>query len=367
MTRSTSPDVVFVLGSWARGGTEVQALELLRGLASRGLHVVLVLVEGELPFEVPGVSCVGLGADRGWRGAITVPRAVLRLRRYLRRSRPRVVHSALARGYVVTACAIRGGRMPRVISWRRNAGSHMLGRGPVVRLVDRWCARRADVVVANSEAVMSFWRPLLGPKVDVTVVPNSIDDRFFIESDYRSAPNDLEPVLISVGALKPVKAHETLIDACAALQAQGQAVQLVLVGDGERRAELESQARTLAVPLRVTGVLDDVLPALRGASIYVHSAVSEGVSNAVLEAMAAGLPVVVPDIPGMSELIGEAGMLYSAGSATALASAVALLLDDGSRREALGRAAQTQATAYRLEAIVQMYVELYNVGDSCAA
>lgn len=362
-----SPHVVMVLGQWARGGTELQALDLVRALSDRGLSVALVVVEGDMPVTVPGVPTLCLGGRRGLLGPVSLAWAAVRLRRYLRKSRPTVVHSALARGYVVTACAVSRGSGPRVVSWRRNEGTHLQRRGRLALAVERWAARRADVVVANSGSVRDYWRALLGGDVEVRVIPNSIDDRFFEGADAAMADPSAAPVLISVGALKPVKAHATIVEACTSLQERGRRVDLVLVGDGVRRLDLEARAREAGVRLRVTGVVDDVLPWLRGATLYVHSSTSEGVSNAVMEAMASGLPVVVPEIPGMDTLVGAAAVLYPPGSAEGLADAVEVLLDQPATRLALGRAGRERMSGNRARRVVDEYVALYGLEDLCAA
>lgn len=356
-----SADVVFVLGRWARGGTELQAIELVCSLRDRGLSVALVVVEdGVLP-DVSGVPVITMGARRGLRGAPTLLRAALRLRRYVRRQSPRVVHSAMARGYIVTALALRRGG-PKVVSWRRNVGTHLLGRSGLWQRLDRWAARRADLVIVNSVAVRDYWRSVCGAGVDIEVVPNSVDDRFFnvIPS------NCAAPRLVSVGALKQVKAHETLIDACAGLARLGRAAELVLVGDGPRRAHLEAHAQDLGVELAVTGVVDDVVPHLASAKVYVHSSTSEGVSNAIIEAMATGLPVVVPDILGMAGFVGEAGRLYIAGDVADLVSVLDGLLGDDAECTVLGRAARRRAANHRDRSITDRYIDLYGVSDLCA-
>lgn len=364
-----SPHVVFVLGQWARGGTELQSLALVRALAERGLRVALVVVEGEMPVAIPGVPAICLGGRRGLWGPLSLACAVVRLRRYLRRARPLIVHSALARGYVLTACAVARGSGPRTVSWRRNEGTHLRGRGRLARAVERWAAQRTDVVVANSESVRDYWRTVVGDSVDIQVIPNTIDDRFFTGAGAGAGAADRpgRAVLVSVGALKPVKAHETILAACALLRGGDRDAEVVLVGDGSRREALIAQAQAEGVPLRVTGVVDDVLPWLREATVYVHSSTSEGVSNAIMEAMAAGLPVVVPEIPGMSDLVGEAAVRYPAGSVKRLADELGVLLDQPDSRQALGREARARMSGRRSAAVVDHYIAVYGLGNLCAA
>lgn len=366
MKGGLSPDVVFVLGQWARGGTELQSVALVNGLTERGLHVALVVVEGDMPVELPGVPTICLGARRGLLGPFSLALAVMRLRFYLHRTRPRVVHSALARGYVVAACALKRGAGTRVVSWRRNEGIHLEGRGRWATKVERWAARRADVLVANSEAVRTYWQALAGESVEIQVVPNTIDDRFFAGDEVSATGRTGRGVLVSVGALKPVKAHETIIAACWLLRAAGRDLELVLVGDGSRRDELDALSRAMGIPLRITGVVDDVLPWLRSATLYVHSSVSEGVSNAIMEAMAAGLPLVVPDIAGMQEIVGEAAVRYPVGSAGDLADAIGALLDDPDARRALGQSARARMSTQRAASVIDHYVAIYGVEGLCA-
>lgn len=180
-------------------------------------------------------------------------------------------------------------------------------------------------------------------------------------ADYRLGD---PPTLVYVGRLHPQKGLDVLLQAMRALADEGQAARLRLVGDGPARDDLQALSGRLGLEQQVTfvGQSDQVMLELATADVFVLPSRAEGLSNALLEAMAAGLPAVVSNIPGNVDVIEHQrnGLLFMVEDARALADCLAQLLDQEELRARLGQAArQTVEDRFSLDAVSQLYVKLY--------
>ena len=230
---------------------------------------------------------------------------------------------------------------PDVVAFHDRKGLQLLPRGglgvPAVvhRRVDfvpsRWSwhrYRRADGVVAVSEAVARVMRRVVAGGPWVEVVHDGV------------APPPPVPIegpgegrLLAVGALVDHKGHRTLLDALVELPG----ATLIIAGEGPRRPRLERQVARLGLSGRVqlVGQIDDVDRLRRGADLLVHPSHEEGLGQAVLEALLAGLPVVAAAAGGLPESVGGVGWLVPPRRPTRLAKALRQALSAPSARERL--------------------------------
>ena len=151
------------------------------------------------------------------------------------------------------------------------------------------------------------------------------------------------PVVGTVGRLELRKGHDVLLAAMERLRGRRPAPQLVVVGDGPAGEDLRRLARSLGLgaDARFTVTLEDVRPVLAATDVFALPSREEGMSNALMEAMAASRPVVATDVGGTGEVLdrGRLGLLVPPDDAMALGDAIAGLLDDPSRAAALATAA----------------------------
>jgi glycosyltransferase involved in cell wall biosynthesis len=234
----------------------------------------------------------------------------------------------------------------------------------------RSIARNATAWVANSEAIVADLTRWGVPSERVHVIPNGID----IPADGRPQPRNGVVRFVSMGRLDAEKAVDQTIRAFAALPVDTPA-RLTILGDGPCRQELEVLSRRLGQDGRIAfaGVVPDVTPYLRKADVYLSTSVSEGMSNALLEAMSHGVMPVVSRVSGADELVeeGVSGFLFPPGDETALATRLAEALSMTSeRRRATGEAARAAIrTRFLFDQVAERHLALYRKlieAETCA-
>jgi glycosyltransferase involved in cell wall biosynthesis len=204
----------------------------------------------------------------------------------------------------------------------------------------------------------------------IQVIENGIDVAQYRPSHDRSALRrklGLTPdrrYVANVARLHPVKDQATLVRAFSMVAATHAEVDLLLVGDGPERGRLQALVTEMGLVTRVNflGVRSDVPDILRAADLFALTSVSEAASLTLLEAMAAGLPVVVTDVGGNPEIVrdGQEGLLVPRGDAEKTAAALLRLLRNPNEAESLGQAgARRVQERYRLERTIESYGELY--------
>lgn len=226
-------------------------------------------------------------------------------------------------------------------------------------LVCRYCSR---VVALNQETVEELQKAGFAPE-QVVRIPNGV----VVTNDWKTTYRLHTPAhLVFVGRMQPQKGLDILLQALARLKALHLAVDwtLTVFGDGLCRAEYESLANNLGIAEQVQfkGQIPDVPARLLTTDLFILPSRAEGMSNALLEAMAAGMPCIATCIAGNTDLIedGVNGLLVPPGDPEALAGALASLLDSQTLREKLALGARkTICQYYTIESVADRYVNLY--------
>lgn len=260
-----------------------------------------------------------------------------------RRSLKRILHSAGCdmlhvqcvsnNGYYALRSANETG-LPLVVSLQGELSmdaNHVYQRSAQLRRTWRALMTRADVVTGCSAQVIDEAIGFYGEGLEakVRVVPNGIDARAVRAAKPEPWPR---PYLFGIGRLVPQKGFDLLIDAFAALSSEIPEIDLVIAGDGPERVALEERARTVAGRVHLVGSLpsERAFAFFRGASGFVLPSRHEPQGIVVLEAMAAGAPVVAACVGGVAETVrdGENGLLFEGGNVAALTSRLRLLVQD---------------------------------------
>ncbi len=300
------------------GGSERHLLTLLPALAARGVDVRFLGLDDTsrapdpfydaltVPFErMPAPRDLDLGLARRVRSAS--------------RSAD-VVHTHLVHADVYGALGAR-----RLVSTKHNDDPFRAG---AFRFVERALARRAARIIAITNALARFQVERVGlPASKVEVIHYGLDD--LPQAWGTNLPDPVPPeahILLCICRLEPQKGVDTAITALAHIPD----THLVVLGEGPQRAQLESLARSLDVPVYLPGRVPDVAAWLRRADLLVHPARWEGFGLALLEAMLASLPVVATNVSSIPEIVvdGETGRLVPPDEPDSLAAAVNAVLAD---------------------------------------
>jgi glycosyltransferase involved in cell wall biosynthesis len=373
--------VSLFIGELGLGGTERQVVLLASGLYQRGIDTDVIVMfaggEREKDLQAAGVPVVNLGFRRRPVGPGMVWAnlgAVGRLVRHLRHRRPAVLHAFLFHSYLLAAPAARLARVPVLVAGRRSLGYFKGGRRWVFA-IERAATAVTDLLIANAEAVAADARDDEGVPADkVIVIYNALPDAAFEVAAAEQVPGLDErgrPVVLCVANLLSYKGHRFLVEAAALLRERGLAITLALAGDGPERPVLQAQAAERGVDIRFLGPRTDVPHLLARADAVVLPSLTEGLSNAVMEAMAAGRPVVATDVGGTGELLRhDRGILVPPGDAEALADGLQRLLTDPDYAARLAAAAhawvrENAALDTMIDRHVAVYTELWE--RKCAA
>ncbi len=356
--------VCFLIDELAPAGTETQLLALLRHLDRGRIEPTLCLLRGDNPVsralepaECP-VHRLGVGS---LRHPLTLVRAA-RFARFLRRERIDVLQAFFPDSCYFGLPAAWLARVPHRIRTRNNLG-HWLT--PMHRMLGRLLNRITTRTLTNCRAAREALLAAEGPAPEsVIVLENGVDLRRFESIPALTAAGADVVRVGAVANLRAVKGLDLLVTAAARLAAAHPRVVFEVAGEGEERAALEIQIikSGLEVNFALRGGVVDVPGFLAGLRVAVLCSHAEGMSNALLEYMAAGRAVVATAVGAAPELLedGVHGLLVPPGDADALTRAIDRLLRDPPLAARLGRAARSRAfRRYSREAMVRRFEEFY--------
>jgi len=345
MTESR-PRVLHVLACDDWGGVEVQiATQVLRWGDAPGTQAVAFL---QPPGPISALLREGSGRASTLAGRAGVLGAVIRLSRLLRRERVEVVAAyGLKAGIVTRAAAFLGGRPAVVIGVRSrhfSQGEPGELRTKGVIALERMLVGAVAAYDANSCGGRDFLVAAGFPRDRFSVIPNAVD-----LPERRADPQRMHaPRIVCVARLVALKQHDVLLKSLAELVSDGSDLRCELVGAGPEELRLRELVGSLGLAGRVEflGRLGqgEILDRLADADLFVLTSSYEGMPGSVLEAMAAGLPVVATDVNGTREVVedGVTGLLVPSGDAGALAAALRRLLADPGLRARMGTAGRAR-------------------------
>jgi len=367
------PRLGIVIGQLSHGGAERQTVLLAQGLRRSGIlePVVLCYSHATQPHGAE-LSASGVAWFCPPAAAASRLRRVLWLVGEVRRQRCALVYGVLNGGNILGGVAALAWGLPLVASVR-NADSQLPRH---TRALSGWFCRRAAVVVANSASCARSLRHDLGVRHGrVRVIPNALslpapkpDARASLRGAW-GVP-DGAVVMGTVANLKAQKRPAFLLAVHATLAERSLApVHTVWIGDGPERGVVEvalarlpaAVARTLHFP----GASADVADCLAAFDVFVLTSAYEGLPNALLEAMAAGLPCVATDVPGTRDVFAEAGdqeigILADPDDPTRFAECVLALLQHPQRARRLGENAQRYVLqGYDVQHMVDAYARVF--------
>ncbi|MEU7556306.1 glycosyltransferase family 4 protein [Streptomyces sp. NPDC044571] len=328
---------VQVLGG-AGAGSSAHVRSLATGLAARGVGVTVCAspeAEGEYDFTGAGAQFT---PDAG-----SALRAVC--------AHADVVHAHGVRAGMRAALALRGRRVPLVVTWHGGGPAAEGPLGRLGRLLERHVARAAAVVLGASsdQVALARARGARDARLAPVAVPSG-PARPVDPGKVRAELGAVErPLIVAVGSLVPHRGYSVLLDAARAWRVLEPAPLVVIAGEGPQRPELSRRIEVEGLPVRLLGWRRDAAHLLAAADLAVLPSRWEARSLLAQEALRIGVPLVATAVGGMQELVGDAGVLVPYGDAGALASAVVKLLVEPDRRAALSAAGRAQAATWPSE------------------
>lgn len=367
--------VLFFVGSMNAGGAERVAATLSNAWAARGDEVCLVMThlasrESFYPLH-PQVRCVPLADYLPARGRWLKPVAKARaIRTIYHEFQPDVVLSFLTNVNVNVLHALKNIQTPIVVCERTHP---LYSRSATrsLRLLRRWLYPRASrVVLQTTASAQDFVREQTHSR-SYAVVPNPIDPPLLQRRPAYENTLRMPPKIIALGRLAEVKRFDLLIEAFAALPDAYQTWELHLYGDGPQHEALQQLAHQRGVDGRVffQGRTDEPWQKLSESQLFVLCSAYEGFPNALLEAMALGLPCITLDCPSGPAEITEQGqvarLLPKNADVQTLAQALEQLMGDPKQRRDLGAAARESVVRrYALETVLTRWDELFTELES---
>lgn len=355
--------VVLAINTLARGGAERQLVELATGLDRErfSISVLCVVAGGPLAEELTSAGIpVAIFDSRK-------PPELFRLIAYVGRQAPDIVHSFLFGSNIVATLAATLVRTPVVITSRRSLGFFKDGR-PHYDLLQGIANRFTDIVIANSEAVRedTLRRERLGADKVRTIHNGVALDVPALDRDRSRSTllgdGDRGPLVLVVANLIPYKGLDYFVDAWRGVVRAVPGARAVIVGEGPARTELEARAADLGSSIRFIGSRDNLPELLQGADLVVQASLYEGFPNAVLEAMAAGRPVVATAVGGTVEAVEpkRSGMLVPPRDSAALADAMVQILTQPDLARSYGFAGRKRVEAeFSVARMLGRYADLY--------
>lgn len=363
------------------GGPATHVVVADTGLADRGWETLLLFGtvepdEAEVDLQATGIPMQRVPSLARPIRPLADLRTAVTIARVIRRYRPDVIHTHLSKaGLLGRAVAIATSRAVRVHTFHGTVFGGYFGStasGGIVR-AERLLGHRSDAIVALSDRQRDeLIENGIAPAARIRVVPLGLNlERFVLGREVaartaarRSLAIPAEAfVIVAIGRLVPIKRLDRLIDAFALVASRVPGSLLYLVGDGSERAALQARVAAAGLLDRVTlvgwsGATPDWYA---GTDVVALTSDREGTPLALIEAAAAGRPVVATDVGGVADVVadGSTGFVVPTSSVDALADRLTQLALDPELRRAMGREAPTQSTRYSADRLVADLDGLY--------
>jgi len=357
------------------GGTGQEHLAILKQLAGRYDLLADVVTSSPTPGLAveklsDNITIYKVGVHKKnlhyWRKIEVVEWLFMARRPYrqlLSQNRYDLVHvfSALPTGWL---CRRDLDRTPYIISL---CGSDVPGQHNRLQLeykltapLSRRLWSKASVIIALSDGLRKRALAFM-PLANIEIIPNGVDLSRFYPAPDKSLEGDLK--LLTVGRLSATKRIDMLIEAVDILNKKGKPVRLTIAGGGKLQAELEGliKQKGLSNIIRLTGRIDpQQMPEVyRQHDMFVSASYQEGMSNAMVESIATGLPIITTRCEGVEELIGDNGIVVEDATAGALAETINNLSEDRKKYNEMIAAAKRLAEKLGWDKIAEQYLEIY--------
>lgn len=353
--------VLHVITSLRTGGAERLMVDLLPRLRERGLVVELAVLDGTQTDFYSALEALGIRIHMLGMGvrAMHSPRCVPALRRLMRQFDVIHTHNTPCQFFVAIA-SVGMKQAPKLVTTEHSTMNRRRNSF-LFRLLDKWMYGRYNKIIGVSDSTtLSLLNYLHGFQQSITINNGIAVDAFL----HATAAQDIMEAfgqnkrLVMSAAFRYPKDHETVIRALHLLPNN---YHLLLAGDGERRTMVEDfvEKELLSQRVHFLGNRNDVANVLKAADVIVMSSRYEGLSLSSLEGLASGRPVVASDVPGLREIVGDAGLLFPQGDAQALAKTILDLEENATLCQQTIEKGLQLALQYDISTMIEAYWQVY--------
>lgn len=350
MVKGKNLKITFVTATLTSGGSERVMSIVANKMQERGYEVEIVCLNDQIVFYPinEGIKITHVEVESGTK---SLPKKLWWFRKYIKQTQPDVVVAFMVSVYTVTLLALMGVKIP-VISSVRNDPAYSNLRKKITRKI--LLPRSAHVVVQTQQIKQFFNKNI---QKMTTVIYNPVNEKVF-----ELQPIEKENRIISVGRLYLQKDQKMMIEAFAKVSEKFPQWSLVIFGEGPEREALELLVERLKVKDKVSlpGRSENIIDELNKSKVFCLSSIYEGMSNALVEAICVGLPIVTTKVSGTEELIqdGENGFTVNIGDTDAMATALTKLLGDEGLQKQFAENNKAQASKFETDAIVDQWEEV---------
>jgi len=299
--------------------------------------------------------------------------ALWRLFLLLRQRQPAIVHLHTAKAGFIGRLAARAAGLKGVVYTTHGHIFHgyfnCLKTAIFIRMEQLAAACGGLITTLSEVEKQDFVCRRIAPAAQIIPVPNGLDLVPFITAQRGAVRREIgldeeTPVIAWVGRFEPVKGPEIFLEVCRQLQRQyGSRLKAVMAGDGALNEKIRQKRELSGLHdfLLLPGFRQDIISFFTDIDLLVVTSINEGFGMVILEAMAAGKPVVTHDVGGIAELVvdGETGFLVPPGDVDAICSRLNLLLNDRELYAAMSQAARRRAKTYSLTAMTDRFDVIY--------
>ena len=362
--------ITFVTATLTSGGSERVMSIVANKMQERGYEVEIICLNDQIVFYPinEGIKITHVEVEAGTK---SLPKKLWWFRKYIQKTQPDIVIAFMVSVYTVTLLALMGVDIP-VISSVRNDPAYSNLRKKITRKI--LLPRSAHVVVQTQQIKQYFSKNI---QKKTTVIYNPVNERVFEAPlnppSMGSYDNDNPGLkikderlnrIISVGRLYPQKDQKTMIEAFAKVSKKHPDWKLVIFGEGPERGALETMIQDPRFKIQdkvsLPGRSENIIDELKKSKIFCLSSVYEGMSNALVEAICVGLPIVTTKVSGTEELIqdGENGFTVNVGDKDAMAEALTKIIEDDNLQKQFAEKNKAQAVKFETNAIVDQWEEV---------
>lgn len=365
--------LTFVTATLTSGGSERVMSIVANKMQERGYEVEIVCLNDQIVFYPinEGIKITHVEVEAGTK---SLPKKLWWFRKYIKKTQPDVVIAFMVSVYTVTLLALMGVDIP-VISSVRNDPAYSNLRKKITRKI--LLPRSAHVVVQTQQIKEFFCKNI---QKMTTVIYNPVNERVFetsydddnvddnlklkVKVDRLKVKEERLNRIISVGRLYPQKDQKMMIEAFAKVSERFPDWKLVIFGEGPQRRALETMIQDPRFKIQdkvsLPGRSENIIDELKKSKVFCLSSIYEGMSNALVEAICVGLPIVTTKVSGTEELIqdGENGFIVNIGDTDAMAEALTKILEDENLQKQFSENNKAQAIKFETNTIVDQWEQV---------